>query len=195
MRRFVPVVCAILFVGAASVFAASGPSTKNVTLNFKGTGTVVNPTAQCTTGFSNVCPSGTCQCVEVTGATVTGNVKALTVSDFFVTIDTGTNLADAPSPDMSEPNQKCNPIFGSVTVSNSEFDATLNIAGVSCKHFVGISSKNPSGTHDKDILGGGWGISASPAPSPGASGGGLLTGTVTQSSQAVAIKMSGQVSR
>jgi hypothetical protein len=184
-----------VFVGAASVFAASGPSTKNVTLNFKGTGTLSDPNAACTVGFSANCPSGTCQCVEVTGATATGNVKSLTVSDFFVTVDTGTDLADASAPDMSEPNQKCNPIFGSVTISNSDFDATLNIAAVSCKHFVGISNKNPSGTHDKDIIGGGWGIAASPAPSPGASGGGLLTGTVVQSSQAVALKLSGPVSR
>lgn len=195
MRRFIPIVCSVFLAGAATVLAASGPGTKNVTLNIRGTSTTSDPTAKCTVGFSDQCPSGECACFQISGPSATGNVKGISLSNFFVTQDFGVDLADEQSPTAGEPRQRCNPIYASVDVASAQFNGTLNILGVICKHFVGISASNPGGSHDKNIFSGAWGISSSPAPSPPTAGGGLLSGTVVQSSQALSLKLSGPVSQ
>ncbi|MGH7935274.1 MAG: hypothetical protein ACREQN_19200 [Candidatus Binataceae bacterium] len=119
------------------------------------------------------------------------------MSNFFVTIDQGSNPATEPQI-VNGPSPSCNLVFGVVTLTSQTTGQaiTLNLEGTSCKHVIGISANNPSGKHDKDLLLGGWGISNDPVPSPNdASGWGTFTGTVINGSNAAAFKLSGDVTQ
>ena len=84
-------------------------------------------------------------------------------------------------------------LLGILTDTSSAEAKTLNLFGITCKKVIGVSIKNPSGNQIGDTIVGGWGISATPAPDPDASGWGTLTGSDTKSTNAVSIKISGLV--
>lgn len=194
---------AILLCASVVLAKSSGSGTQAVKLTLKGTGAsapVGNTGAdgQCIgTGDpwldSYACSGpGNCSCNVLTSPTVSGS-GLKTVADFFVTSDKGINPATEPAVG-SGPNPNCNPSLGIFTVTDKSGDlTTLNFLGVSCKHVTGISSRNPSGTHDKDLLSGGWGISDTPAPTKPISGWGTFTGTVNNTTNAISITLSGWV--
>jgi hypothetical protein len=197
---FVTGLLTLASVGVAC--AASGPGTKAVTAIIRGTGAVASSgDIDVTTGACNVtawvdtCPSGNCTCVTLSSPVVVGNRK-LTVSNVFFTIDNGVNPATEPA-QAGGPDPRCNLALGTMDLAatNGSSSETLNIIGTTCKHVIGISTKNPTGTHDQDLLSGGWGISADPAPSPAASGWGTMTGTDVTKTSLVTLKFSGWVSQ
>ena len=201
MYRYLTLLCAMLFV-CAGVALGAGATTHTRTLNIKGTGATAAPSAVDTTsGACNISPwvhvcSGTnCTCVEVTVSNASGSMDKgkQTVSNFFVTADGDINPATAP--DSSNIGPSCNPLRGVLTdtVASTGETKTINLLATSCKKITGISSGNPSGNHVGDTFSGGWGIEASPAPSPAASGWGTLSGTTTKTTGAVSFKLSGLV--
>ena len=207
MPRFLGMICAGLLVCVAPAFAASsGPTTHTSTVNIKGTGQPA-PAGDVDAGNGNACnanawvdncPSGNCQCIEITGVKVSGSVDKgpATISNFFVTTDEGINPATEPAVGDG-PNPKCDLFLGvaTVTSASSGKTKTINLIGTSCKHVIGVSAKNPSGTHDKDLISGGWGISDDPPPSPDASGWGTLVGQVIQKTGAVSMKVTGMITQ
>lgn len=181
--------------------ASSGPATKPVSAVIKGIG-VSAPSSDVdpTTGACNVsswvdvCPSGKCSCAEVSPVTIHASGKgAATVLGFFVTIDKDVNPATEPAPTGSNgPNPTCNPLRGVVAVqAGGSSTFAINLLGVSCKHVIGISARNPQGKHDKDLISGGWGISADPTPSPDMSGWGTMTGSIIQTTSALTLNLAG----
>lgn len=181
--------------------ASSGPATKPVSAVIKGIG-VSAPSSDVdpTTGACNVsswvdvCPSGKCSCSEVSPATIHASGKgAATVLGFFVTIDNDVNPATEPAPTGSNgPNPTCNPLRGVVAVqAGGSSTFAINLLGVSCKHVIGISARNPQGKHDKDLISGGWGISADPTPSPDMSGWGTMTGSIIQTTSGLTLNLAG----
>jgi hypothetical protein len=199
-------VCAMMVGFALVASAANGPATKPVTGGVKGIASqVTNPADLGTSGECNfdawvdVCPAGSCTCVQVPSPKATGGlaVGGNTISNFFVTIDNGIDPATEPPPNSIGPNPKCGLFFGALTLTSKSGESkTINLMGTSCKHVIGITTSNQSGTHDKDILSGGWGVSNSPAPTPNdASGWGTLVGTVIQSSNALSINLTGDLTQ
>lgn len=198
---------AIFLCAGAALAASSGPSTHARTVVFKGTlasapAGFVGPDGQCiNTGApwldDYTCSHpGMCSCSKVT-ATVSGSgiKKGTTVKNFFVTGDGGINPATEPAVPPG-PNPKCNPFLGIFTIADKSGDSmSANFLGVSCKHVIGISRKKPSGTHDKDLLSGGWGISDTPAPTSPTSGWGTFTGTASHTTPAVSLTLSGWITQ
>ncbi len=198
---------AILLCASVALAKSSGPSTQTVKLTIKGTAASApvgntGPDGQCTnTGdpwlddYTGTCSvPGNCSCGMLSSPTVSGsNLKS--VANFFITGDDGINPATEPQVD-SGPNPNCNPFLGIFTVTDKSGDlTTINFLGVSCKHVTGTTSSNPGGTHDKDTLSGGWGISATPAPTNPVSGWGTFTGATIKSTQAVTLTLSGWVTQ
>lgn len=200
MYNFAFALLAAAILSTAPALAA-GTSTHTRTLNLKGTGqndpSHAGADGQCNVGYANQCPSGNCECVKITVTSATGNLNkgSMKVSNFFVTGDHGLNPGTEPAVDGG-PDPDCRPFFGVLTVTSASESKALNVVGTSCKHVTGVSSKQPRGNHDKDMLSGGWGISNNPAPSPDASGWGTLTGQVTNVKSAtptISVKLSGTV--
>ncbi|MBF6560105.1 MAG: hypothetical protein IVW56_07445 [Candidatus Binataceae bacterium] len=202
--------CAAMLACALTAGAATSTvATKSVSAVLSGTGvpdTVdVDPiNGQCNFDtWVDQCPSGNdnCKCIQVTSPKATGGGKGGpgTVSDFFITIDNGTNPASEPAVGGG-PNPRCSLYFGVLTLTSSGGGSattqTLNLVGTACKHVVGISSKNQTGTQDKDLISGGWGISNDPAPSPrDESGWGEVSGQVIHGTNALTMHLVGDLSK
>jgi hypothetical protein len=132
------------------------------------TGTASAPSVgQCTKGYSNQCPTSSCTCVQVPGATVgkvTGQpaIDGTGTANLFLTLDNGAKTVSASG--------DCTPFFGVVKLFTSRAgkasSETLNLNGVSC---------TPLTTANSPLLGG-FGISASPAPVNGGTGWGKFSG-------------------
>ena len=193
---------AVLFAGVALAHG-SGSGTKSIKLTIKGTGATassgyVGANGQCVdTGDTSwldayACPSGNCQCITVTDATLSGAGRSGgAVSDYFITSDSGINPVTV-TPVSPGPNPQCNLILGALTTTDSSSNVTtLNLVGVSCKKLIGVSSKNPSGNEPDNTISGGWGISGTPAPTQTNSGWGTFTGTNIKATNAVSLTLSG----
>jgi hypothetical protein len=200
--------CAAMLACALTAGAVTqGPLTKAVTGTITGIGTPdtvdVDPTnGQCNFDtWVDQCPSGNdnCSCIQVSSPKATGSLGAggTVISDFFISIDNGSNPASEPPPNGIGPSPSCALYFAVMTLtSTSGQSTTINSMGTSCKVVTGFSARNQNGTHDKDTLSGAWGISSDPAPSPtDASGWGTSTGTVIQSTQALTLHLSGDVTK
>jgi hypothetical protein len=208
MYRYLTFFCVMLFVVTGLALAAPGPSSSTRTLNINGTGSPASPNAVNTaTGACNFsawvdrCSGTNCNCVQVIPSTAGGSMDKgkQTVSNFFVTTDQDINPADNSL--VGAPNGRCNPFFGVLTdaVGSTGETKTINLLGTTCKKVTGISKTNTSGNNVGDTLQGGWGITASPAPSPSASGWGTLTGSTTKNqgdlTSKVTIKLMGTVTQ
>ncbi len=192
----------IAFAAVGAARAGSGPATKPATAIIKGTAAPAPSndidvvTGACNvSAWVDVCPSGSCSCLEIQSPTIGASGKGkLTASNFFVTTDKGVNPATEPAVNGG-PDPRCNFMTGVVDLADNQGGSfTINIIGTSCKHVIGISAKNPTGKHDQDLISGGWGISADPAPNPPESGWGTWTGSAKASTQAVLIHLSGWIS-
>ncbi|MGB8412048.1 MAG: hypothetical protein WCE23_04410 [Candidatus Binatus sp.] len=198
---------AVLFAGVALAHGSgSGPATKAVKLVLKGTGATAGvgntgSDGQCVgTGDPWVdnytCSgSGNCSCIEVT-ARVSGNgLKGGSVSDFFITSDSGINPVTV-TPVSPGPTPQCNLILGALTGTDSSSNVTtLNLVGVSCKKLIGVSSHNPSGSEPDNTMSGGWGVSSTPKPTQTISGWGTFTGTNIKAANSASLTLSGWITK
>jgi len=197
MYRFGSAVIVAMFLFAGSAWA-SGPKTSTRTLNITGVGAAAAPAdVDSANGACNVDPwvdqcsvptGSTCSCYEVAVSKASGSMDkgAQTVTNFFITEDPNINPATEPTVD-SGPDPKCNPFRVILTDTSSTETKTLNAIGVTCKKV------NSSLAHVSDTIVGGWGISSTPTPSPDASGWGTVSGSVTKSTSAVSVAITGLV--
>ncbi len=148
MRRFLAILCTggLLVCAGPALAASSGPSTRTRTLIATGTAAPaassdVDPltgacaaTAAAGNTWVDHCASGTCECLDVTPTSGSGSIDTgrITISDWFVTVDTGTNPATEPTVD-SGPNPKCNLFLGVLTasVASTGETKTINTIGTS----------------------------------------------------------------
>jgi hypothetical protein len=170
----------VVIIGLASALVraqdnAAASATKNLTANIKGTvpSAVASPCA--TAGYAAFCPSPVaCTCLTINGATVSGSLAGKGTANLLLTEET--SLATS-----AVVGQTCTPFFGTADLSTSQGTGkkavgkkeTLNLQGVSC---------------DNGQIAGGFGIAASPVPTPGATGFGIVTGTVKGSSLSLQLK-------
>lgn len=128
-----------------------------------------SPSACANSGYSAICPSGTCQCVKITDATLTGGLGKGTAT-LLITEDPG--AATAVQADAN-----CFPFFATAALSGTIGSGkkaktqieTVNIVGADCDPFTAKSS---------ETLSGGFGVAAAPSPSPAITGWGSASGTV-----------------
>jgi len=149
-------------------------------------GTASAPTgSQCTEGYANQCPSGSCTCVQIPSATVglvTGRVALAGkgTANLFLTFDNGAATVSASG--------DCTPFFGVAELTTKRAgkasSETLNLNGVSC---------NPLTTANSPILGG-FGISKTPTPVNGGTGFGKVTGFLDPSGS-VSLKLHGRITQ
>jgi hypothetical protein len=164
MDRFAIGLTVLWFAMGANQVLAATTLTRYATI----LGTASAPSAgQCTKGYSNQCPSGSCTCEQVSGATVglvSGQVgiAGKGTANVFLTFDNGAATVGGGG--------ECTPFFGIARLSTKraglQSSETLNLNGVKC---------SPLTTADSPILGG-FGISASPKPVNGGTGFGKVTG-------------------
>jgi len=118
-------------------------------------------------GFAGICPSGTCQCITITGAKLTGNFGKGT-ADLLITEDP-TNATAVGAGD-------CVPFFGTAVLNGTKGvgkkatpqTANVNLVGADCDKFT---------TNGPETFNGGFGV-AVPSPSPAVNGWGNETGNV-----------------
>ncbi|MGB3552016.1 MAG: hypothetical protein WA993_15090 [Candidatus Binatus sp.] len=193
---------AVLFAGVALAHG-SGTGTKSVKLTIKGTGATApvgntGSNGQCIdTGDTSwvdgyPCTSGECQCIEVTASASGSGITGVT--NFFITADSGVDPVTG-TPVTPGPNPNCNLLLGTLTVTNSSSETTLNFMGTSCKKLTGVSSKNPSGSEADNSLSGGWGVSSTPAPTNTVSGWGTFTGTNIKATNAISLTLNGWITQ
>jgi hypothetical protein len=196
MRKSLPLLFVAIFLVAGTAFAkSSGQSTKSGTLVISGTLAVdtgdedANGACSISSLSSTIldlgvegCSAtgpGTCYCWTLTNPKVGGSgLKGATVTDLFGTSFTSYNPATAPVVDDG-PTPGCTPYVAVIVITDKSGDSTTaNVMGVSCRHVIGVSNKNPKGTHDQDSQLGGWGIDSATVPT---SGWGTFTGTIKHS--------------
>lgn len=180
--RFAIGFTALWFAWGATQVLAVTTETRYATI----TGTASAPsTGQCTEGYANQCPTSSCTCVRIPGATVgrvTGEVAiaGTGTANLFLTFDNGL-ATDSSSGD-------CTPFFGvaklTTTRAGKVSSETLNLNGVSC---------SPLTTANSPILGG-FGIAASPKPVNGGTGFGKVTGFLDPSGS-VSLTLHGPVTQ
>ncbi len=178
--------------------SSSGPGTKPVAVNISGTG-AGSSSADGTTGACNYnnwvdeCTgAANCECFTLTSPKISNS--KLTVSNIFFTMDKGANPA-TQSAVNGGPKPECQLVLGTADVTGNGYSITLNFLGTSCRHVIAITSTNPQGDHDKDILSGGWGISDTPASSPTQSGWGTFAGMSVSKTAAVSLRLQGWTSK
>jgi hypothetical protein len=162
--RFAIGLTALWFAWGATQVLAATTAIRYATI----TGTASAPsTVKCTEGYADQCPSGSCSCVQVSGASVgrvTGQaaIAGAGTADLFLTFDNGAATVGGGG--------ECTPFFGvaelTTTRAGKAESETLNLNGVSC---------SPLTTANSPILGG-FGIATSPKPVNGGTGFGKVTG-------------------
>jgi len=121
---------------------------------------------QCSEGYADQCPTSSCTCVQVSGATVgvvagEPNIAGRGTAKLFLTFDNGAATVGSG---------ECTPFFGVAELSTERAgktsSETLNLNGVSC---------SPITTANSPILGG-FGIATDPKPINGGTGFGKFSG-------------------
>jgi len=164
MKRFAVGLVALSFALGATQALAVTTEVRYATI----VGTSSAPAAnKCSEGYADQCPTSSCTCVQVSGATVgvvagQPNIAGKGTANLFLTFDNGAATESAAS--------ACTPFFGVAELSTKRAgkasSETLNLNGVSC---------TPLTTANSPILGG-FGIATSPAPINGGKGFGKVSG-------------------
>jgi len=147
-------------------------------------GTVSGPVAGicAVSGYAAMCPSGAsnCSCLTVPGGTIRGRLAGSGLAAVAITLDSG--LATSVISGST-----CQPGFGTATLTTTVGfgknkiikNETLNLALLVC---------DPIRGNAPTTLTGGFGIAAAPAPSPGASGWGTVSGVEKGTSMTLDLK-------
>jgi hypothetical protein len=189
-RHALVVVTVVILMGAAWVRAqeadAVGTRIQNATISGDFSGPVAGV---CTpvpdTGYPDICPSGTCSCITMSAAKVTGSLagKGVAVVNFTV---------DGNSATSSVSGATCQPAFGQADITTTVGRGANKTVKTESINLLAALCDSKNG-RSPSTLTGGWGIAASPAPSPAASGWGTLDGTQTGSK--ITLKLQGTVTQ
>jgi hypothetical protein len=127
--------------GRSSAFL---PPEKAVKFTVAGAESAPLPGGCSATGYANICISGNCVCIEVTKATISGDLVA-NCAEAFISIDQGLQVSPGG----------CEPAFAmiasqSLNASCGKFVGTLNLVLTACAtHYSGgwdISASSSSGS-------------------------------------------------
>ena len=188
-KRTLVIMTVLIAVGSAWARAQQADAITTKVRNGTITGTISGPVAgPCSvTGYSAICPSGplNCSCLTINAAKVSGSLAGNGVGTVHLTIDSGSSTSAVSG-------STCQPAFGdadlTTTVGTGKNKTvkteTVNLLTALCDKVTGASP---------DTLSGGFGIAASPAPSPAASGWGTLDGTMKGSK--VTLKLKGSITQ
>lgn len=192
-RRALVVITVVILVGAAWARAQESDALATRIQNATISGAFSGPVAGvCTpvpdTGYPDICPSGpsNCSCITMNAAKVKGSLAGDGVAVVNFTVDSG-------SATSSVSGSTCQPAFGQADLTTTVGKGkNKNIKTESINLLAALcDSKNG---RSPATLTGGWGIAASPAPSPlGASGWGTLSGTQTNTK--ITLKFNGTVTQ
>jgi hypothetical protein len=187
-KRMVVVMALTVALSGAWAFAQQPEATTTKILTGTISGVTTTATGTCPgTGYSAICPSGTCSCLTMAAGAVTGELAGKGTAVVNISIDTGSATSAVVS-------SSCYPVFGvadlSTTVgggrNKTSKSETLNLAGALC---------DPLNSHSSSTIDGGFGIAATPAPSPAASGWGSFTGSQKDPNSKLTLKFKGSVTQ
>jgi hypothetical protein len=188
-KRALVIITVLIAVGAAWARAQQADARTAKIRNATITGLISDPVAgKCSdTGYSAICPSGplNCSCISINAAKVDGSLAGNGIGVVHFTIDSGSSTSAVPG-------ATCQPAFGvadltTVTgkgVNKTTKTETLNLLAALCDKFNGGRP---------ETITGGFGIAASPAPSPVASGWGTLDGSIKGSK--ATLKLEGSITQ
>jgi hypothetical protein len=183
-KRALVMITVLIAVGVAWARAQQADAVTTKILNGTITGMISGPVAGvCSdTGYSAICPSGlaNCSCFTINAAKVSGSLAGNGIGVVRFTIDSGSSTSAVSG-------ATCQPAFGeadlTTTVGKGKNKTTktesLNLLAALCDKLNGRSP---------DTITGGFGIAASPAPSPVASGWGTLEGSMKGSNMTLKLK-------
>ena len=166
--------------------AQEADATKTAVLSGTIKGTIIPTAGSCLAGgYAAICPSGVCSCVTMAGGKVTGRLAGSGVAVVNVTLDSG-------SATSSVSGSTCQPGFGVAaltTTLGSGKNKTVKSETINLNLSVCDALTN-NGTATFD---GGFGVAASPAPIPPASGWGTVDGS--QKGTSLTLKLKGSITQ
>ncbi|HZP44487.1 MAG TPA: hypothetical protein VFB15_02450 [Candidatus Binataceae bacterium] len=187
MKRLVTLLATAALIGVSTTARAQDVSADAATakvLSATISGTALAPTSgACTSpanGYQDQCESGSCICVTVNSATMTGKMAGKGTADLSVTVDTGDAVTDVVS------TNGCSPFFGVGTTNTT----LKKVAVVQTFDFVGTDCAASKVTKP-DVLSGGFAVE--PGGTPPASGYGSLNGTYDKTTGVVKFTLKGPI--
>jgi hypothetical protein len=146
--------------------------------------TIISTTAPAVTtgvcsssGFESFCPTGPCQCLTITGATVQSPL-------FFGKGTANLKLTEDPNSPTAKGGSNCVPFFGTIAIIGAKNSGSMNVVGADCDPII----KN-----GPEVLTGGIGL-AVPSPSPAVNGWGVLNGTDNTTKGVLRLTLKGPLS-
>jgi len=177
-RRALVVITVVILMGAAWVRAqeadAVGTRIQNATISGDFSGPVAGVcTPVPATGYTALCPTGPCSCITMNAAKVTGSLAGKGFAVVNLTLDGGSLTSPVTG-------ATCQPAFGQADITTTVGRGANKTVKTESINLLAALCDSKNG-RSPSTLTGGWGIAASPAPSPAASGWGTLAGTQTGS--------------
>ncbi len=173
-------------LSGGSVYAQETDATRTAVLSGTIKGTATPAAGACLTGgYSAICPSGICSCDTMAGGKVTGKLAGSGLAVVNITLDSG-------SATSSVSGSTCQPGFGVATLTTTVGSGknkivkseTINLNLSVCDAFTNGGA---------EAFDGGFGIAASPAPTPAASGWGTVDGS--QKGTVLTLKLKGSITQ
>ncbi len=191
-RRALLVMTVVILLGAAWVRAQEADVVATRIQNGTISGDFSGPVAGvCTpvpaTGYTEICPSGplNCSCITMNAAKVRGSLAGKGVAVVNFTVDGG-------SPTSPVTDETCQPAFGQADLTTTVGRGPNKTVKMESINLLTALCDSKNGRSPATLTGG-WGIAASPAPSPTASGWGTVEGTKTDSK--ITLKLKGTVTQ
>jgi len=189
-RRALVVITVVILMGAAWVRAqeadAVGTRIQNATISGDFSGPVAGVcTPVPATGYTALCPTGPCSCITMNAAKVTGSLAGKGFAVVNLTLDGGSLTSPVTG-------ATCQPAFGQADITTTVGRGANKTVKTESINLLAALCDSKNG-RSPSTLTGGWGIAASPAPSPAASGWGTLAGTETSSK--ITLKLQGAVTQ
>jgi len=177
-RRALVVITVVILMGAAWVRAqeadAVGTRIQNATISGDFSGPVAGVcTPVPATGYTALCPTGPCSCITMNAAKVTGSLAGKGFAVVNLTLDGGSLTSPVTG-------ATCQPAFGQADITTTVGRGANKTVKTESINLLAALCDSKNG-RSPSTLTGVWGIAASPAPSPAASGWGTLAGTQTGS--------------
>ena len=186
-RRALVVITVVILMGAAWVRAqeadAVGTRIQNATISGDFSGPVAGVCSN--TGYTAICPTGPCSCITLNAAKVKGSLAGNGVAVVNFTLDGGSLTSPVTG-------STCQPAFGQADLTTTVGRGANKTVKTESINLLAALCDSKNG-QSPSMLKGGWGIAASPAPSPTASGWGTLEGTKTDSK--ITLKLNGTVTQ
>jgi hypothetical protein len=187
-RSFV-ILTVLTLVGAAWARAQQADAIKTRVLNATFSGDVSSPVAGAcaVAGYPAICPSGAenCSCITMDAAKVTGNLAGNGTAVVNITVDSGSSTSAVSG-------ATCQPGFGEADLTTIVGKGKNKTTKTESINLLLALCDSLNGRSPAPVMGG-FGIAASPAPSPAASGWGTVEGS--QNGSKMTLKLKGSITQ